>query len=78
MLLGVPVSSVVSELMRRIGEGVCVYVVYVHSMCEMCDGLSKTVDNSKLGATKVKPQARNLMRDFVCSLSMCMHACNES
>jgi hypothetical protein len=55
-----------------------VYVVYVHSMYEMCDGLSKTVDNSKLGAAKAKPQARNLMRDFVCSLSMCMHACNES
>ena len=78
MLLGVPVSSVVSELMRRIGEGVCVYVVYVHSIYEICDGLSKTVDNSKLGVAKAKPQACSLMRDFVCSLSMCMHACNES
>lgn len=54
------------------------YVVYVHSICEICDGLSKTVDNSKLGAAKAKPQACSLMRDLVCSLSMCMHACNES
>jgi hypothetical protein len=55
------------------GEGVCVYVVYVHSIYEICDGLSKTVDNSKLGAAKAKPQACSLMRDFVSSKHL--HAC---
>jgi hypothetical protein len=52
-----------------------VYVVYVHSIYEICDGLSKTVDNSKLGAAKAKPQACSLMRDFVSSKHV--HACMQ-